>query len=148
MPRVLAPPTKVGTARLGSALGIGEPVSVANGEYLETWRDFLIPGTFAFDGSRYMGLKLELPTNYESPLGPCQISMFDEIFSNPERGRLIFHDQEGNAIPFRRPFNFLPSVTSGYPNLELKAPWLKQLTLKDGQITKHFKQYPDKVYQA
>ena len=61
----------------------GEPVSVANGEYLETWRDFLVPGTFAFDGARYMGLKLALPQDYLSPLGPCQISMFDEVFSNP-----------------------------------------------------------------
>lgn len=125
----------------------GEPVSVANGEYLETWHDFLVPGTFPFDGARYMGLKLALPTGYISPLGPCQISMFDEVFSNPRAGLLLFHNANGKAIWFDRPFNFLPSTNSAYPNLELKAPWLKQLTLKDGCIAKHFRQYDDKIYR-
>lgn len=139
--------TKAVARRAATALGLGEPVSVANGEYLETWRDFFIPGTFAFDGARYMGLKLELPAGYQSPLGACQISMFDEVFSNPSRGQLLFHDRDGRRIPFRRPFNFLPSVNAGYPNLELKAPWLKQLTLKDGPVTRHFRQYRDNVYR-
>ncbi len=126
---------------------VGEPVSVANGEYLETWRDFLIPGTLAFDGARYMGLKLALPQNYASPIGPCQISMFDEVFSNPERGRLLFHDASGKVILFDRPFNFLPSINPAYPHLELKAPWLKQLVLKDRGIVKQFKQYDDGIYR-
>lgn len=130
-----------------AATVVGEPVSVANGEYLETWRDFLIPGTLSFDGSRYMGLKLALPERYVSPLGQCQISMFDEVFSNPERGKLLFHDANGKAIPFDRPFNFLPSHNAGYPNLDLRAPWLKQLKLKDRGITKHFRQYDDDVYR-
>ena len=125
----------------------GEPVSVANGEYLETWRDFLVPGTFAFDGARYMGLKLALPQDYLSPLGPCQISMFDEVFSNPSLGKLRFHDSDGKAIEFDRPFNFLPSTNPGYPHLELKAPWLRELRLKDRSITKHFRQYDDDVYR-
>jgi RHS repeat-associated protein len=126
---------------------VGEPVSVANGEYLETWHDFLIPGTFELDGARYMGLKLGLPSRYLSPLGPCQISMFDEIFSNPERGKLTFHQSDGKAIGFDRPFNFLPSTNSGYPHLELKAPWLKELRLRDRAVTKHFRQYPDGFYR-
>ncbi|TCQ95075.1 RHS repeat-associated core domain-containing protein [Neorhizobium sp. JUb45] len=125
----------------------GEPVSVATGEYLETWRDFLIPGTFPFDGSRYMGLKLGLPTRYKSPLGPCQISMFDEIFSNPEHGKLIYHNDTGKRIWFDRPFNFLPSINAGIPHLDLRAPWLKQLRLKDRSIIKHFRQYEDGVYR-
>lgn len=139
--------TKIGAGKLGIALGLGEPVSVANGEYVETWHDFFVPGTFAFDGARYMGLKLELPRNYESPLGPCQISMFDEIFTSPSRGELLFYDRNGQRIQFNRPFNFLPSSNSGYPNLQLKAPWLKQLTLKEGTVTRHFRQYPDKIYR-
>lgn len=164
MPRVPRTPkaTNPTTVKPGSGQGIitrsktptpqanavtGEPVSVANGEYLETWRDFLIPGTFAFDGARYMGLKLGLPGRYRSPLGACQISMFDEIFSNPERGQLVFHNDEGKRIGFERPFNFLPATNAGYPHLELKAPWLKQLTLKDGRITKHFRQYTDGFYR-
>ncbi|MGV1826927.1 RHS repeat-associated core domain-containing protein [Agrobacterium vitis] len=126
---------------------IGEPVSVTNGEYLETWPDFLIPGTLSFDGSRYMGLKLALPALYTSPLGPCQISMFDEVFSNPARGKLLFHTADGKAITFDRPFNFLPSINAAYPHLELKAPWLKQLELKDRGIVKHFRQYDDDVYR-
>ena len=126
---------------------VGEPVSVANGEYLETWRDFFIPGTLPFDGARYMGLKLVLPARYASPLGPCQISMFDEVFSNPERGKLLFHNADGKAIGFDRPFNFLPSPNGGYPHLELKAPWLKQLRLKDRGIVKDFRQYDDDVYR-
>ncbi|MCF1448544.1 RHS repeat protein [Agrobacterium vitis] len=128
-------------------LPVGEPVSVTNGEYLETWRDFLIPGTLGFDGARYMGLKLALPSGYTSPLGPCQISMFDEVFSNPARGKLQFHNADGKAIAFDRPFNFLPSINAAYPNLELKAPWLKQLELKDRGIVKHFRQYDDDVYR-
>lgn len=126
---------------------VGEPVSVANGEYLEIWHDFLIPGTLAFDGARYMGLKLALPQNYANPLGPCQISMFDEVFSNPERGRLLFHDANGKVVSFNRPFNFLPSINAAYPHLELKAPWLKQLVLKDRRIVKQFKQYDDGIYR-
>ncbi|CAM5372476.1 hypothetical protein MAUB1S_06378 [Mycolicibacterium aubagnense] len=139
------PPTQ--TTPQANAIATGEPVSVANGEYLETWRDFLVPGTFAFNGARYMGLKLGLPVRYRSPLGACQISMFDEIFSNPERGQLVFHDSEGKRIWFQRPFNFLPAINAGYPHLELKAPWLKQLTLKDRHITKHFRQYADGFYR-
>lgn len=138
----------LGLGRRGAAAArVGEPVSVANGEYLETWRDFLIPGTFGFDGARYMGLKLDLPGRYCSPLGACQISMFDEIFSNPERGKLVFHSDDGKHIGFDRPFNFLPASNAGYPHLELTAPWLKQLALKDGRITKHFRQYGDGFYR-
>ncbi|MFB9913682.1 RHS repeat-associated core domain-containing protein [Rhizobium paknamense] len=133
-------------AASGSTI-VGEPVSVTNGEYLETWRDFLIPGTLGFDGARYMGLKLALPARYASPLGPCQISMFDEVFSNPARGKLLFHNADGKAIAFDRPFNFLPSINAAYPNLELKAPWLRQLELKDRGIVKHFRQYDDDVYR-
>lgn len=128
-------------------LPVGEPISVANGEYLETWRDFFVPGTLPFDGARYMGLKLVLPNNYASPLGPCQISMFDEVFSNPERGKLLLHNADGNVIGFDRPFNFLSSHNGGYPHLELNAPWLKQLRLKDRGIVKGFRQYDDDVYR-
>lgn len=94
-----------------------------------------------------MGLKLALPARYTSPLGPCQISMFDEVFSNPVRGKLLFHTADGKAIDFDRPFNFLPSINAAYPHLELKAPWLKQLELKDRGIVKHFRQYDDDVYR-
>ncbi|OCC04178.1 hypothetical protein BA190_14965 [Labrys sp. WJW] len=126
---------------------VGEPVSVATGEYLETWRDFLIPASLSLDGSRYMGMKLGLPTRYTSPLGPCQISAFDEIFSNPARGELMFHCADGKRIRFERPFGFLPSVNSACPHLELKAPWLKLLELRDGRLTKHFRQYGDGFYR-
>jgi RHS repeat-associated protein len=139
VPRAAAPKS--------ASLTTGEPVSVSNGEYLETWHDFLIPGTFELDGARYMGLKLGLPSRYNSPLGPCQISMFDEIFSNPERGQLTFHAADGKAIEFDRPFNFLPSTNPGYPHLELKAPWLKELRLRDRAVTKHFRQYDDHIYR-
>ena len=44
-------------------------------------------------------------------------------------------------------FNFLPSTNPGYPHLELKAPWLRELRLKDRSITKHFRQYDDDVYR-
>lgn len=138
---------KAALTKAGSVLTAGEPVSVANGEYLETWCDFVVPGTLTFDGSRYMGLKLALPSDYISPLGPCQVSMFDEVFSNPKSGQLVFHNADGKVILFDRPFNFLPSTNSAYPNLELKAPWLKQLTLKEGRITRHFRQYDDKIYR-
>lgn len=136
-----------GATGAGAGAAVGEPVSVTNGEYLETWRDFNIPGTFAFNGARYMGLKLGLPGDYDSPLGACQISMFDEIVSNPQPGWLSFHDAEGRRIWFERPFNFLSSVNESHPNLELKAPWLKQLTLRDGRLTRHFRQYPDRIYR-
>lgn len=140
-----APATQNATS--SQPVPVGEPVAVANGEYLETWRDFLIPGTLVLDGARYMGLKLALPQGYTSPLGPCQISIFDEFFSNPERGKLLFHDANGKAILFDRPFNFLPSINPAYPHLELKAPWLKQLVLKNRGIVKHFKQYDDGIYR-
>ncbi|WP_454818894.1 RHS repeat-associated core domain-containing protein [Labrys neptuniae] len=132
----------------GSSLATGEPVSVTNGEYLETWRDFLIPSAaLALDGSRYMGLKLPMPTRWRNPLGVCQISIFDEFFANPSRGMLEFHQADGKVVPFERPFNFLPSVNAAYPHLELKAPWLGQLTLKDRRIVKHFTQYDDRFYR-
>ncbi|MEF2074922.1 hypothetical protein [Consotaella aegiceratis] len=38
--------------------------------------------------------------------------MFDEVLSNPERGRLCFHDRDGHAIGFDRPFNWTPRKTS------------------------------------
>ena len=125
----------------------GEPVSVATGEYLETWRDFLIPATLAFDGSRFMGLKLPRPEGYAGPLGPCQIAMFDEVFSNPERGQLDFFQADGKAIRFARPFNFLPSHNGAYPHLDLRAPRLKRLTLRDRGIVKHFRQFDDRLYR-
>ncbi|MBF2715071.1 RHS repeat-associated core domain-containing protein [Agrobacterium vitis] len=142
-----ANPAAAAKSGASPAAVVGEPVSVANGEYLETWRDFLIPGTLGFDGSRYMGLKLALPARYTRPLGPCQISMFDEVFSNPARGKLLFHTADGKAVDFDRPFNFLPSLNAAFPHLELKAPWLKQLELKDRGIVKHFRQYDDDVYR-
>ena len=129
------------------ATTVGEPVSVATGEYLEMWRDFLVPGTLSFSGARYMGLKLGLPDGYVSPLGACQVSMFDEVVSNPSPGQLLFHQADGKRIAFDRPFNFLPSTNAGYPHLELKAPWLKRLTLKDRGIAKQFRQYADRIYR-
>lgn len=129
-------------------LAAGEPVSVTNGEYLETWRDFVIPGTaLPLDGSRYMGLRLPMPTRWRNPLGACQISAFDEFFANPERGKLEFHQADGKVVTFERPFNFLPSINTAHPHLELKAPWLGQLVLKDRRIVKHFRQYDDRFYR-
>ncbi|MBP0583434.1 RHS repeat protein [Labrys sp. LIt4] len=139
---------QVGKTTVREAVDAGEPVSVANGEYLETWRDFFVPGaTLALDGSRYMGLKLPMPTRWRNPLGACQISAFDEFFANPDRGVLEFHQADGKIVSFERPFNFLPSVNAAYPHLELKAPWLGQLTLKDRRIVKHFAQYDDRFYR-
>ncbi|WHA44059.1 glycohydrolase toxin TNT-related protein [Agrobacterium larrymoorei] len=143
----VAPPVKALDETQATKLSAGEPVSVANGEYLETWRDFFIPGTLPFDGARYMGLKLVLPAEYSPPLGPCQISTFDEVFSNPERGKLLFHSADGKEVRFDRPFNFLSSLNAGYPHLELRAPWLKQLNLKDRGLVKAFRQYNDDVYR-
>lgn len=94
-----------------------------------------------------MGLKLPAPARWCSPLGDCQTSAFDEFFSNPRRGELEFHQADGKAIRFERPFNFLPSINGSFPHLELKAPWLRQLTLKDRRIVKHFRQYPDSFYR-
>ncbi len=125
----------------------GEPVSVATGEYLETWHDFLIPATLPFDGARYMGLKLPLPAGYASPLGPCQISMFDEIVANPEPGQLDFHQADGKVVRFDRPFNFLASHNAGCPHLDLRAPWLRQLELRDRRLIKHFRQDEDDIYR-
>ncbi|KMO22506.1 hypothetical protein [Methylobacterium indicum] len=123
------------------------PVSVATGEYLETWHDFLIPATLPFDGARYMGLKLPLPAGYASPLGPCQISMFDEIVANPEPGPLDFHQADGKVVRFDRPFNFLASHNAGFPHLDLRAPWLRQLELRDRRLIKHFRQDEDDIYR-
>lgn len=125
----------------------GEPVSVANGEYLETWKDFLIPGVLAFDGARYLGLKLPAASGWVGPLGACQISLFDEYFSNPQHGKLDFYQADGMRIGFDRPFNFLPAENAAFPHLELTAPWLKQLRLKDRAVVKFFKQYPDRFYR-
>ncbi len=125
----------------------GEPVSVATGEYVETWRDFLVPATLALDGARFMGLHLALPAGYASPLGPCQISMFDEVFFNPEPGLLDFHQADGERIRFERPFNFLPAHNAGYPHLDLRAPWLKRLELRDRRILKRFSQGADGIYR-
>ena len=98
----------------------GEPVSVATGEYIETWADFLIQGVPSFDGSRHMGLKLPSAALWRGPLGPCQISTFDEYFANPGRGKLTFHQADGKVIAFDRPFNFLPAENPSYPHLECK----------------------------
>ncbi|MGO4869618.1 MAG: DUF6531 domain-containing protein, partial [Roseiarcus sp.] len=92
----------------------GEPVSVANGEYLETWRDYLIPGALGFEGSRYMGLKLPDAERWIGPLGPCQICAFDEYFDNFAPGKLAFHQADGKRIAFDRPFNFLPAQNAAY----------------------------------
>ena len=96
---------------------------------------------------RYMGLKLPDHPRYSPPLGKCQIFAFDEYFSNPKWGELAFHQADGKRITFDRPFNFLPSENASYPHLELTAPWLKQLKLKDRRIIKSFKQYPDTFYR-
>ncbi len=141
----------VQTAQLGhtTATTAGEPVSVANGEYLETWRDFEVPGAgaFAFDGARYMGLKLPEAQGYVGPLGPCQISAFDEYLDNFAPGELAFHQADGTRIVFDRPFNFLPSENAAYPHLQLFAPWLKQLKLKDRAVFKYFRQFGDGIYR-
>ena len=128
-------------------LRTGEPVSVATGEYLETWRDFLIPGVMPLDGARYMGLQLPDHERWLGPLGPCQISAFDEYISNPKPRVLAFHQADGKRIQFERPFNFLPAANATCPHLELTAPWLKQLVLKDRRIRKFFKQYDDTFYR-
>jgi YD repeat-containing protein len=125
----------------------GEPVDVTNGEYLETWEDFLIPGTIPFDGSRYMGLKLGLPGRYRSPLGPCQISAFDEIVYIRRKGELTYVASQGEEIVFERPFNYLDATNPAYPTLSLTAPWLGRLDLEDRRLVKHFRQYRDKVYR-
>lgn len=136
-----APKPKEGTATKG------EPVDVTNGEYLETWEDFLIPGTIAFDGSRYMGLKLGLPGRYRSPLGSCQISAFDEIIYSRRKGELTYVTSQGEEIGFERPFNFLDATNPAYPALSLTAPWLRRLDLEDGRLVKRFRQFRDKVYR-
>lgn len=123
---------------------VGEPVSVATGEYLETWHDFNIEGLIPFSGARYMGLKM--PMNWCGPLGYCQISLYDEIITNPQPGHLSYFDTEGREITFLRPFNYLPSENAAFPHLQLTAPWLKQLELKDCRTIKKFKQYSDKIY--
>ena len=109
--------------------------------------DFLIPATLPFDGARSMGLKLPLPPDYTSPLGPCQISMFDEIVANPEPGQLDFHQADGKVVRFDRPFNFLASHNAGVPHLDLRAPWLRQLELRDRRLIKHFRQDEDDIYR-
>ncbi|SEP29853.1 YD repeat-containing protein [Methylobacterium sp. ap11] len=109
--------------------------------------DFPIPATLPFDGARSMGLKLPLPPDYTSPLGPCQISMFDEIVANPEPGQLDFHQADGKVVRFDRPFNFLASHNAGYPHLDLRAPWLRQLELRDRRLIKHFCQDEDDIYR-
>lgn len=124
---------------------LGEPVSVATGEYLENWHDFFIQDIMPLDGSRYMGLKM--PMSWKGPLGFCQLSMFDEIITNPCPGYLSYFDSDGHEITFQRPFNFLASTNSAFPHLELKAPWLKNLILKNKRIIKKFKQYPDNIYR-
>ncbi|SCB39946.1 RHS repeat-associated core domain-containing protein [Rhizobium hainanense] len=130
-----------------SVIKKGEPVSVARGEFLETWEDFFVPGTLPFDGSRYLGLKLGLPARYTSPLGLCQISAFDEIFTNPRRGELTYFRASGEEIGFERPFNILESINPAFPGLTLSAPWLRQLHLEEGRIVKHFRQYDDRIYR-
>lgn len=125
----------------------GEPVSITNGEFIETWEDFLIPGTLPFDGARYMGLKLGLPVRYRNPLGPCQISTFDEVITNPRRGQLTYFTASGYEIGFERPFNILEATNPAYPGVTLTAPWLRQLRLEDGRLVKHFRQYADNIYR-
>ncbi|MBP0583480.1 RHS domain-containing protein [Labrys sp. LIt4] len=142
------PPETPPPANTGNAVPRrGEPVAVTNGEYLETWEDFLIPGTLPFDGARYMGLKLGLPTRYRGPLGPCQISAFDEIITNPRRGELTYFNASGEEIGFERPFNILEATNPAFPGLSLTAPWLRQLQLEDGRLVKHFRQYADNIYR-
>ncbi|SDA32879.1 hypothetical protein SAMN02799622_05347 [Methylobacterium sp. UNC378MF] len=65
-----------------AAVEVGEPVSLATGEYLETWHDFPVLGALPFDGARYMGLQRPDAAEWRGPLGPCQISAFDEYLDN------------------------------------------------------------------
>ena len=125
----------------------GEPVSVATGEYIETWKDFFIPAALPYDGARFMGHKSPVPVGYEGPFGHCQTSSFDEVFAGPEPGKLDFHQADGNVVRFDRPFNFLASHNTAYPHLDLRAPWLKQLELRDRNLVKHFRQYDDGIYR-
>jgi hypothetical protein len=45
------------------------------------------------------------------------------------------------------PFNFLPSFNAAAPHLDLRAPETARLTLKDGQLLKHFVEYDDRFYR-
>ncbi len=145
-PHEVAPPNEP-TPPPPEPVTAGEPVSVATGEYLETWHDFLVPGALPLDGARYMGLQMPDAAGWPGPLGPCQISVFDEYLDNYAPGHLAFHQADGKRIAFERPFNFLAAKNTGYPHLELTAPWLKQLRLKDRRLLKHFRQYPDGFYR-
>ncbi|BAQ45490.1 hypothetical protein [Methylobacterium aquaticum] len=73
--------------------------------------------------------------------------MFDEIVANPEPGPLDFHRADGKVVRFDRPFNFLASHNAGVPHLDLRAPWLRQLELRDCRPIKHFRQDEDDIYR-
>ncbi len=142
--KMMADVKKIETAKAGKdGVAIaGEPVSVATGEYVETWDDFSIPGTLALSGARFMGMQ----TQGSGPLGPHQTSAFDIAFRPGERGFVVLHDAKGVESVFARPRGLSPSVNPAYPHLKLSAPWLKQLKLEDRGAILLFRQYKDKTY--
>ena len=78
---------------------------------------------------------------------PGQISLFDEVVANPERGQLEFHQSDGEVVRFQRPRNFFPSYNGAHPHLDLRVPWLRRLELRDRDLVKHFRQYDDFIYR-
>ena len=126
---------------------IGEPISAATGEYTETWCDFFVPAALPIFGVRFMSSALDLPQQSKSSMGPRQISLCDEFICNFAAGQLALFRADGEVLWFERPFNFLASHNAAYPHLDLRAPWLRRLELRDRDIIKHFRQHDDDIYR-
>jgi RHS repeat-associated protein len=120
----------------------GEPVVVRTGEYVESWEDFRIDGTIPIIAQRYYGHQ----SKFSGPLGSGRISIFDVVFTVAGR-ELVYHDEQGSRIHFDRPFGFEPSFNNKHRHLQLRAPWLKELELRDRRTKRLFHQGKDKVYR-
>ncbi len=127
----------------GDLVKRGEPVVVTRGEYVETWDDFYIDGTLPIHATRYYGAQMA----YTGPLGRNRISPFDVVFRVTADNDLEYASESGARLFFARPFGLGSSRNAGFPHLELTAPKLRHLVLRDRRVEKFFRQYRDGLYR-
>ncbi|KMO28025.1 hypothetical protein VQ03_30160, partial [Methylobacterium tarhaniae] len=121
----------------------GEPVVVSRGEYIETWEEVRLDGTIPLELRRSYGHQ----RGTDGPLGRNRTSLLDVTVEVRADNKLLYRDEEGRRVVFARPFGFEPSRNARYRHLALTAPWLKQLRLSDGRLTRCFAQGKDRVYR-
>lgn len=120
-----------------------EPVVVTRGEYVEDREEFFLDGTIPLELRRSYGHQ----RGTDGPLGRNWTSLFDVTVEVRADNKLLYRDEEGRRVVFARPFGFEPARNAKYRHLALTAPWLKQLRLSDGHLTRCFAQGKDRVYR-